>query len=673
MEQTPKPEYFIIDLQQNRKLAACFPQDPNYDVTLIVQKKIYKLQKAFLRLESEYFKNEFSKDTNKNEYEISIKSDHQVFEKIIKTFYGIPYQVPLNEVYFAYELCYQLEIDVLLNDDSQKKASTMKKMVEELIDKKQLTSKEYHSIYHQNIFLLNNDIKIDNASHSFLNNDKIVSHTYPINILQSENILLIKQNEEQISHNQILKSEINIMKSKLEEFNVFTEKYKNLEKQMNEQLKQIQQSYQEKESKNLDKIQQLEKRINDLEQMQNEARFINTAQQETIQYKTQPQFYNNHDIKIHQRPQTGYSPNYQPHFPPPNFYPNQYHHNNINNNYTNQQVNAFKFQTDYQNQNEKEQNFQQDNINKQRVVDKTCESLYVVQQNSDQKQQQQQQQVYNIESSEVQSFGKPFKNNKSYQQSLVQTSQIINNFDKSEVFPQIIQPSGNQNDDFWDSQVGQDKSQIFNQQQQSFQPVENNESYLVVKNNPETKNKPFGKVIFDDQPETLEQVDYYYLPILFEVHQPYSLKLQLIYRASRDGHKPENFHQKCDGFDKTVVFIKSWDFEKVFGGYLSKQWKKDTQIQDQNAFIFSIDHKQKFPVKNSQQAVFTGKGYVFCFGGDIQISDDCDIDENNESQFPKDYKCDFEIDDSERAQYLTGGANFQVDDIEVYKVTYSRD
>ena len=34
-------------------------------------------------------------------------------------------------------------------------------------------------------------------------------------------------------------------------------------------------------------------------------------------------------------------------------------------------------------------------------------------------------------------------------------------------------------------------------------------------------------------------------------------RLNLIYRASRDGFKSSNFHEKCDGKENTITFIKS--------------------------------------------------------------------------------------------------------------------
>lgn len=46
------------------KLKACFPQDPKGDIRLVFKSKVFNLQKAYLRLESGYFKRVCSPGTN---------------------------------------------------------------------------------------------------------------------------------------------------------------------------------------------------------------------------------------------------------------------------------------------------------------------------------------------------------------------------------------------------------------------------------------------------------------------------------------------------------------------------------------------------------------------------------------------------------------------------------
>ncbi len=49
------------------------------------------------------------------------------------------------------------------------------------------------------------------------------------------------------------------------------------------------------------------------------------------------------------------------------------------------------------------------------------------------------------------------------------------------------------------------------------------------------------------------------------------LKLNLIYKASRDGFKALDFHSKCDEKGPTICLIKS-NLGKTFGGYSALSW-----------------------------------------------------------------------------------------------------
>ena len=54
---------------------------------------------------------------------------------------------------------------------------------------------------------------------------------------------------------------------------------------------------------------------------------------------------------------------------------------------------------------------------------------------------------------------------------------------------------------------------------------------------------------------------------LLESHQDiYSQKSwKLVYRASRDGDRGKNFHEKCDNLSPILVIIKSKNYNSVFG------------------------------------------------------------------------------------------------------------
>ena len=52
--------------------------------------------------------------------------------------------------------------------------------------------------------------------------------------------------------------------------------------------------------------------------------------------------------------------------------------------------------------------------------------------------------------------------------------------------------------------------------------------------------------------------------------EPSDAKWGILYKATRDGFKPANFHKRYDGKSPTLVVIKSG--ENIFGGYAGKPW-----------------------------------------------------------------------------------------------------
>ena len=68
-------------------------------------------------------------------------------------------------------------------------------------------------------------------------------------------------------------------------------------------------------------------------------------------------------------------------------------------------------------------------------------------------------------------------------------------------------------------------------------------------------------------------------------------KLELLYRATKDGFSTANFHSKCDGKANTLVFCHS-NLGKKFGGFTTKAWHSNGRFEyDPNAFIFSITYR----------------------------------------------------------------------------------
>ena len=83
----------------------------------------------------------------------------------------------------------------------------------------------------------------------------------------------------------------------------------------------------------------------------------------------------------------------------------------------------------------------------------------------------------------------------------------------------------------------------------------------------------------------------------------------LLYRASRDGWRVQNFHSKCDGKGATLTAIKTAN-GCVFGGFSDVTWdSQGRNTTSSKAWLFSIKSlagtpPQKMPIKPSARTVF---------------------------------------------------------------------
>jgi len=119
-------------------------------------------------------------------------------------------------------------------------------------------------------------------------------------------------------------------------------------------------------------------------------------------------------------------------------------------------------------------------------------------------------------------------------------------------------------------------------------------------------------------------------------------KMQLLYRGTRDGYKPKNFHDKCDNKGPTITLYQN---EKcIFGGYNSNSWASNDQwLSSSDCFIFSLVNiyniePTKFPRNNNNYAVYHGANYGPYFGGGWDIGSDSGILNNIHSNFPYSYQ-----------------------------------
>ena len=117
-------------------------------------------------------------------------------------------------------------------------------------------------------------------------------------------------------------------------------------------------------------------------------------------------------------------------------------------------------------------------------------------------------------------------------------------------------------------------------------------------------------------PDTTTIRDFEQLFYLKSLILPHGKLTSLLYRGSRDGWKYIDFHSRCDNKGPTVVLWRT-DENIVLGGFASVSWDSSSSSKhDSKAFIFNIDKKIVFPVKDASIALKCGAKWGPNFGGD---------------------------------------------------------
>ena len=98
-----------------------------------------------------------------------------------------------------------------------------------------------------------------------------------------------------------------------------------------------------------------------------------------------------------------------------------------------------------------------------------------------------------------------------------------------------------------------------------------------------------------------------------------NLQLTLIFKATKDGQNSSDFHKKCDGKEHLLVFLKTTK-GLIFGGYTKEGYKsRNSQIVDNQAFIFSITKKKIYHIKYGKNAICDKTIKGPCFSGSFSF------------------------------------------------------
>ena len=147
--------------------------------------------------------------------------------------------------------------------------------------------------------------------------------------------------------------------------------------------------------------------------------------------------------------------------------------------------------------------------------------------------------------------------------------------------------------------------------------LENKKIYFFPKDEEEINNflaniKKFGKLI--DGRESLEssliiqdnEID------LIKYFIGKNPKFRLLFRATIDGDTKEDFDKKCLNKQPTLALVKN-KLGNRFGGYTTQNWNHDKEYDknDPLSFIFSLDRKKKYNLKNNNSRAIHKKVMSF--------------------------------------------------------------
>ena len=98
---------------------------------------------------------------------------------------------------------------------------------------------------------------------------------------------------------------------------------------------------------------------------------------------------------------------------------------------------------------------------------------------------------------------------------------------------------------------------------------------------------------------------------------------KLIYRASEHGDNAEDFHERCDDYEGSLIIIKTKD-GNIFGGYTSVSWDPEDEAEkkDEYSFVFSLNlDKLYFESGEKEYSIFCDRNKGPCFVGMFAVQE----------------------------------------------------
>ena len=147
-------------------------------------------------------------------------------------------------------------------------------------------------------------------------------------------------------------------------------------------------------------------------------------------------------------------------------------------------------------------------------------------------------------------------------------------------------------------------------------------------------------------------------------------EIKQIFKASSNGDNINAFQESCMYIKNILVLILS-DEKKCFGGFTTSEFDNNNGYKyDENAFIFSINNKEIYPILNRYKKLAINcydDWYISVFGNDIYI---CDCFFSNNGNITQEGFYDYSDSKIKGDYKLTGKKYFSVSELEVYQIIF---
>ena len=146
-----------------------------------------------------------------------------------------------------------------------------------------------------------------------------------------------------------------------------------------------------------------------------------------------------------------------------------------------------------------------------------------------------------------------------------------------------------------------------------FGNISNKENQEIIKEvNDNIKKNIYGKMLQE------KDVDLLIKWIKSDDIKISEVYFELCYDAKKNGDDKKNFHKYCDNVGPSLLIIKT-ESNYIFGGFTKENWElvKDNEYrygEDNNAFLFSLNNRDRIKVKNSKRSIVNNAKYGPIFG-----------------------------------------------------------